>query len=92
MSILHAIKYVARYKLLRLMKRKIRKTKQKGQQMKKKKRQKCRQRKKRKKVKYHDVKEIIPFTAIDDDQIVYGTSYFGMVISVPSVEYRFYSL
>ncbi len=92
MSILHAIKYVARYKLFKTNEKKDTENETKGTADEKSAGKSAGKEKKEKKVKYHDVKEIIPFTAIDDDQIVYGTSYFGMVISVPSVEYRFYSL
>lgn len=37
------------------------------------------------------VKAITPFTAIDGDVIQYGSSYYGMVLEIPSVEFRFYS-
>lgn len=37
------------------------------------------------------VKDITPFTGIDDEFIEYGGSYSAVVMSVPSVEFRFYS-
>lgn len=37
------------------------------------------------------VKAITPFTAIDGDVIQYGSSYYGMVLEIPPVEFRFYS-
>ncbi|MBR3516476.1 MAG: ATP-binding protein [Lachnospiraceae bacterium] len=38
-----------------------------------------------------DVEDITPFTGIDGEYIKYGDSYSGVVMSVPSVEFRFYS-
>ena len=44
-----------------------------------------------KKIKVNPMKEIIPFTGIKDDFIEYGGEYYGAVIEVPPVEFRFFS-
>jgi hypothetical protein len=36
-----------------------------------------------------DVAEITPFTGIDGDCIEYGGNYYGMVVEIPSIEFRF---
>ena len=37
------------------------------------------------------LEDITPFTGIDGNYIVYGSSYSAVVMSIPSVEFRFYS-
>ena len=39
-----------------------------------------------------DVEDITPFTGIDDKFIEYGKDYSAVVMSIPSVEFRFYSV
>ncbi|MCL2637778.1 MAG: ATP-binding protein [Oscillospiraceae bacterium] len=41
--------------------------------------------------KSNDMKNIIPFTKIEDGFIEYGGDYFAQVVEVPSVEFRFFS-
>ena len=38
-----------------------------------------------------DISDIMPFTAIKDGYIEYGTQYYGAVLEVPPVEFRFFS-
>lgn len=49
-----------------------------------------RKRKSREKV-LQPVEAIIPFTGISGEFIEYGSSYSGLVIEIPSVEFRFYT-
>ena len=41
---------------------------------------------------YHDVSDFIPFTAIKDGFIEYAGEYFGTVIEIDPVEFRFHSI
>lgn len=38
-----------------------------------------------------DVKYITPFTGVKDNFIEYGGEYYGVVVEVPSIEFRFYT-
>ena len=38
------------------------------------------------------VKDITPFTGIDGNFIEYGGEYFGIVVSIPDIEFKFYTL
>ena len=46
---------------------------------------------KKKKVEQLSVEDVTPFTGIDGDFIEYGGKYSAAVISIPSVEFRFYT-
>ncbi len=39
----------------------------------------------------HPMDDIIPYTGIDEGRINYGGKYYGAVIEIPSVEFRFFS-
>lgn len=41
--------------------------------------------------KYTDIREMTLIRKIDDDVIIYGRQYFGAVIEIPAVEFRFFS-
>ena len=38
------------------------------------------------------VKDITPFTGIDGNFIEYGGEYFGLAVSIPDIEFKFYTL
>ena len=38
-----------------------------------------------------DVFELTPFTGIEDDYIIYGKDYYGVVVEIPPVEFRFFT-
>ena len=38
------------------------------------------------------VKDITPFTGIDGNFIEYGGEYYGIVVEIPDVEFKFYTL
>ena len=44
-----------------------------------------------KKVEREDIEKIMPFTAIRDGYIEYGGKYYGAVLEIPPVEFRFFS-
>ena len=46
---------------------------------------------KEKRVEREDIEKIMPFTAIKDGYIEYGGKYYGAVLEIPPVEFRFFS-
>ena len=46
---------------------------------------------KEKMVEREDIEKIMPFTAIKDGYIEYGGKYYGAVLEIPPVEFRFFS-
>ena len=46
---------------------------------------------KEEKIERDDISDIMPFTAIKDGYIEYGGQYYGAVLEVPPVEFRFFS-
>jgi len=43
------------------------------------------------KKKGKDIRNLCAFTGIDDDQIVFGSDYYGAVLEIPAVEFRLFS-
>lgn len=84
-GIFYALKYIARFK------RFVRAQEGDGQKAKEESKAKSKIKLKSRKTKTPDAASIVPFTGFSGEFIEYGNSYSGLVVEIPSVEFRFLS-